>query len=262
MALLALTAVACGTGAGAGETTTTTTLAVSTTAPTTTTAPAPTSTTAPSPTTTTAPATTTTSTASVAATTTTLAGKPIDFGPREGDVLMVVGVRHDDVLNLRAGPGVGQPIKEEIPPTFDELVAEGNTRELPSSFWIKVDYDGTVGWVHMGYIGYQGDTTDETSWVIEKLGKTPVASSMTALAELVAGLYASNEEPESNIVQVTPVASGDLAEVTYDVIGLADDALRGFRIHVFAVKSGGTYTLKSVEVTTICGRGVDDGVCV
>jgi hypothetical protein len=174
---------------------------------------------------------------------------------------MVIGVRHDDVLNLRAGPGVGQPIEDEIPPTFDDLVAEGNTRELPSSFWLQVDFEGTVGWVNMTYVGYQGDTNDDTARLISELGERPSAASMTALGELIAEQYAS-DEPESDIVQVTPVGSGDLSEVTYDVIGLGDDAVRGVRLHVFAESSGGRFSLRTVEVTLICGRGVDDGSCV
>ena len=174
---------------------------------------------------------------------------------------MVIGVRHDDVLNLRAGPGVGQPIEDEIPPTFDDLVAEGNTRELPSSFWLQVDFEGTVGWVNMTYVGYQGDTNDDTARLISELGERPSAASMTALGELIAEQYAS-DEPESDIVQVTPVGSGDLSEVTYDVIGLGDDAVRGVRLHVFAESSGGRFSLRTLEVTLICGRGVDDGSCV
>ena len=255
LAVLALTVASCGSGDD-GEATTTSTLPFSTT----TTAPAPTTTDAPATTTTAETETTTTTTALV--TTTTLAGKPIDFGPTEGDVLMVAGVRHDDVLNLRSAPGANQPIKAEIPPTFDELVAEGSTRELPSSFWIQVDYDGTVGWVHMSYIGYWGDTTDDTSRIIRDLGETPVEESMTNLGDLIADQYAAAEGPESDIVQVTPVVKGDLAEVTYDVIGLGDDAVRGVRIHVFAEEGPNGFSLKSVEATTICGRGVDDGTCL
>lgn len=175
---------------------------------------------------------------------------------------MVIGVRHDDVLNLRAGPGVGAGILDEIPPTFTDLVALGNTRQLPGSFWIEVDYEGTEGWVHLGFVGYEGVVDDLTSIVVDELGEIPVEATMTELGELVAGVFAS-EDPQSDIVQVTPVTSGDLAEVTYDVIGLGDDAVRGLRLHVFAEVVDDGFSLKSVEVTTICGRGVDgDELCV
>jgi hypothetical protein len=175
---------------------------------------------------------------------------------------MVIGVRHDDVLNLRAGPGVGSPIVARIPPTYAALVAEGNTRNLPNSFWIEVDYEGTRGWVNMSYVGYEGVVDDQTSTVVAELGEIPVESTMTALGEVVAAVFASTE-PESDIVQVTPVTIGDLAEVTYDVIGLGDDAVRGSRLHIFAEEVSGGFSLKSVESTSICGRGVDaDDLCV
>lgn len=176
---------------------------------------------------------------------------------------MVIGVRHDDVLNLRAAPGTNQTIRDEIPPTFTELVARGNTRQLPSSLWIEVSYENTTGWVSLRFVGYEGDTTDETARVISELDETPVESTMTALGELVAEQFASQEEPESDIVQVIPVTTGDLAEVTYDVVGLGDDAVRGVRVHIFAEPVNGGFSLNSVEVTVICGRGVDgSGACI
>jgi hypothetical protein len=246
-------AVACGSDTGEPTTTTVAPTTTITPSPTTTNAPMTTTTTAPQPTTTTAPG----------PTTTTLAGEPIDFGPAAGDILMVVGVRHDDVLNLRAGPGTGQPIIDEIPPTYTELEAQGNTRDLSPGFWIEVDYEGTTGWVNLRYVAYEGVVTDETSTVVAELGERPVEPTMIDLAELVASVFASEADPESAIVQVTPVSTGDLAEVTFDVVGIGDDSVLGSRLHVFAEKVAGGFSLRSVEVTTLCGRGVtDDGLCV
>lgn len=240
-------AAAC--GSGAGDATTTTTIVAPTT-----------STTQPTTTTTVAPTTTTTA---PEPTTTTLAGESIDFGPARGDILMVVGVRHDDVLNLRTGPGTDQPIRDEVPPTYSGLVAQGNTRDLSPGFWIEVDYEDTLGWVHMSFIAYEGAVTDETSTVIAELGERPVEPTMTDLGELVASVFASEGEAESDIVQVTAVSVGDLAEVTFDVVGLGDDAVLGFRLHLFAEEVAGGFSLRSVEVTTLCGRGVtEEGLCV
>jgi hypothetical protein len=167
---------------------------------------------------------------------------------------MVIGVRYDDVLNLRAGPGANQPIRDRIPPTYTQLFALGRTWELPRSLWIEVDYDGTEGWVSLSYVGYEGDVVDETANVISELGETPTAGTMPALGREVAEVFASEV---SDIVQVTEVTAGDLSEVIYDVVGLEDDSLRGFRLHVFGEEGSGGFTLKTVEVTIICGRGVD-----
>lgn len=255
-----LTASACG-GDAAGPTTTV--APPPTTSPLATTTVIDPTTTTVTPSTTGTEADTTTTSSRETTTSTTLAGRPIDFGPAPGDRLMVIGVHHDDFLNLRAGPGPDLPILDRIPPTFTALVAKGNTRQLTSSLWIEVDYKDTAGWVHMSFIGYEGGVTDDTSRVVAELGEYPVESTMTDLAELVAGLYTSTDESGSHVVRVTPVTTGDLAEVTYDVIGLADDAIRGVRIHVFAEQSDGRFGLESVEVTTICGRGVDaDSACV
>lgn len=256
LAVLAVVVVSCG-GSTNDSTTTipslgSTTLASSTTVVTQ----------APTDATTTTTESTTTSSESTT-TSTTLAGQEIDFGPGEGDRLMVIGVRYDDTLNLRAGPGPGEPILAEIPPTSMDLVATGHTRRLPSSFWTEVEFDGTVGWVHMRYVGYEGNVTDDTSAVVAKLGEQRTATTMTDLGEAVAAIYVASDGPISDVVQVTEVAMGDLAEVTYDVIGLGDDAVRGVRIHVFAQDADGGFGLKSVEVTAICDRGLDaDRACV
>jgi len=51
--------------------------------------------------------------------------------------------------------------------------------------------------------------------------------------------------------------------VTYDVIGLADDSIRGIRLHIFAEESSNGSTSSNVEATAICGRDVDeDAFCV
>jgi hypothetical protein len=78
------------------------------------------------------------------------------------------------------------------------------------------------------------------------------------MAEAVA-----STDPPSEIVLVVAPTVGDLGEVTYDVIGLGDDAVRGLRVHVFGTPITEAFTLRTVEETTLCGRGVDaEGRCV
>lgn len=203
----------------------------------------------------------TTTTVLTPTTTTTLPGEPIDFGPRSGDRLMVVGVAFDDVLNLRAAPGPDYEVVATIEPTFTDLVARGATRQIPNAFWIEVDYSGVVGWVNLSYVAYEGSTDDLTSAVVDELGGIPSAQSMTELGRIVAGTLAS-VDPESDIVLVVAETIGDLGEVTYDVIGLGDDSVYGIRAHVFGEPAGDGFSLKSVEGTNLCGRGVtEDGLC-
>jgi len=245
IAVLGLVVAGCG-GSGASDTTSSTVPGESTT--------------------TSAPAVTTTLVASTStsspAATTTLAGDPVDIGPPAGAVLGVIGVRYDDVLNLRAGPGADQPIIGQIPPAFDDLVASGEVRSLPA-FWTKVSYQGTEGWVNMRYLAYLGSTDDITARFIDLFGERPEASTMAELGEIVAEALAS-EDPASDLVNSVEESVGDLGEVTFDVVGLGDDAVRGLRLHVFAENLDGHFQLRTVEQTILCdpSRGVDEGSCV
>lgn len=214
-------------------------------------------------TTSTSPATTATSSTTTTTTTagTTIPGEPIDFGPRAGDQLMVIGVSFDDVLNLRQLPGTSFDVVDEIPPDYRELIAAGNTRDIGRSFWTQVDFEGTSGWVHMGFVGFEGGTDDLTAFVVDRLGDRPTAETMDGLGTVIAEVFAS-DEPESDIVKVVEESVGDVGEVTFDVIGLGDDAVRGLRLHIFAEPTDSGFTLRTVEVTNICGRGVaTDGLC-
>lgn len=230
----------------------------------------------PSPTTTTSVATSTSTTnapvttpppgsvppSTTTTTTTTLPGERIDLGPIAGDMLMVIGVAHDDVLNLRRLPGTRHEVIGRIPPDHRELRALGHTRDIGPSFWIEVDFDGVVGWVHMGFIAYEGGADDQTASVVDRLGDRPSAASMSGLGQIVAGLFVS-QDVESDVVKVVDDSMGDLGEVVFDVVGLADDSVVGVRLHLFGEPSNGGFTLSKLEVTPLCGRGVtEEGLCI
>lgn len=211
-------------------------------------------------TTTTVPTTTTTA----GPTTTTVAGEAVDIGPLAGDVLGVVGVRHDDVLNVRSGPGVGYAILTGLDPLEGDVVAKGNTWYIPGAFWIEVEAGGVEGWVNLRYVAYLGDTDDITSRVIADLGETPEAETMLDLGLIVAEAVAFEGEGAIDpVVSVAP-SVGDLGEVTYDVFSSADDSIGGYRVHVFGTpsESGEGFILESVEATVFCSRGVGGGVCI
>lgn len=207
------------------------------------------------------------STTSVALSTTTttssdLPGDPIDFGPAQDDILGVVGVAHDDVLNLRARPGADQAIQVGIPPLFSDLIAVGSTRQLAASMWTKVDYAGLIGWVNLRFVAYLGATTDATADLVSSLGETPVAPTMPELGLLVAEHIVA-DNPDASFVMSAPASVDDLGEVTYDIVGFGDDSVRGTRIHVFGEPVDNGFALHSVEATPFCSRGVDpDGVCL
>lgn len=199
---------------------------------------------------------TTTSTTTADDTTTTgLPGEAIDFGPRAGDALAVIGVAFDDMLNVRAAPGTDGEVVATLDPLADDLTALGNTRDLSPGFWIELE----EGWVSLSFVGYLGLVTDETSMVVGELDGIPTAGTMVELGQIVAETFGS-DDVESDIVQVTEATVGDLGEVTFDVIGLADDAQVGWRVHVFGAREGSDepFGLRSAEVTALCGRGVTE----
>ncbi len=220
-------------------------------------------------TTSTAPDSTSTSAASTtstsSSTTTTLPGEPLDLGfPKAGDVLGVVGVAFDDVLNVRAVPGADAAVVATLEPLADDVVALDRARQLPGTIWFEVQDDGVTGWVNSSFVAYLGSVDDVTSLVVAQAGEMPAAETMMALGRMVAEIMAS-DDPASEIVMTVAPTVGDLGEVTYDVIGLGDDAVGGMRLHVFGQPSEGGegFTLKSVESTTLCGRGVtEDGLCI
>jgi spore germination protein GerM len=200
-----------------------------------------------------------------APTATTLPGEAFDIGPVDGDIVGVVGVAHDDVLNLRAGPGVGYDVLLGLDPMAENLMATGRHRLLEGSIWDEVTVDGMMGWVNSSFIAYLGGVYDLTSSVQSHIGAPVATETMLEMGQVVAESLVSLDESGSRIVVSAPPSVGDLGEITMDVIGLADDAQVGWRVHVFGApsESGEGFVLKSVEATSLCGRGVSgDGSCV
>ena len=198
-----------------------------------------------------------------------LPGEPFEFGyPGAGDRLGVVGVAHDDVLNVRSLPGANQPVVGTLAPLALDVTTTGRLRHLPdeNSVWAEIRNGAGVGWVNSYYLAYLGAADDWTSRAVEgNGGRIPTAASMEALGDIVTAPFGQHDRSEgSHTVQVTAATAGDLGEVTYDVVGLLDDAQVGWRLHVFgAPLPGGGFSLASVEAIGLCGRGVTaDGACV
>ena len=225
--------------------------------------------------------------------TTSLPGEPYEFGPAGGASLAVVGVDHDDVLNVRDVPA-GEIIAtlDLLPPIVGVLdvrdartgeviaslhgweggiVATGMTRKLPASIWHEVHVAGMTGWASGAYLAQVGLTDDVTSQVVAALGEIPVADTMLDLGLMVGQLMASQEPPSRVVVSVAPNVFEALGEMTVDVVNIGDDSVLGFRLDIFAHSAEdwmqgdpGPFTLKSVEQTLMCysHRGVsEEGLC-
>lgn len=210
--------------------------------------------------------TATSSVPSASTTTTTCpAGVPYDgLGPRVGDQVGVVGVAFDDSLNVRSGPGVEYGVVATLPPTANSIGVTGRALLFPSSLWYEIDTDGAIGWVNALYIAFLGATDDATSEVVAVHGSIPAADTMLALGAVVSE-YSTGDDAGGRIVLTVAPSVGSPGEITYDVVGLTDDAISGYRLHVFGQQDHGVgpFSLHTVERTSLCWRGVTvDGLCV
>ena len=226
-----------------------------------------------------------------------LPGEPYEFAPSAGAGLAVVGVAHDSALNVRDVPNgeiiarldnlmdgvrdpavyVREPNSDDIIATVDlqsGIVATGNTRKLPTTIWHELRVGDLVGWASGTYLGPLGADRDATAEVVEALGETPTADTLTDLGLQVSALFASTGEVQSRTtISSRPGVFEALGDITLDVLGLPDDAVRGYRINITAdagaedwtQDDAGPFTLRSVTVTPICDshRGVsEEGLCL
>lgn len=195
-------------------------------------------------------------------------GEPFDFlVPADGEVVGVIGVAFDDILEIHELPGENTPLVGELPNLADDVEGTGEGRQLPNSIWWRIRWQGIDGWVGSGFMARLGDTFDITSEVITQNGNNGMgAETMLDLGMMVADLRKSTEPASRIVVVVAPTVSDDLiGEITIDVVGLGDDAVRGERLHVFGDgfdQGGEGFSLDAVEMTLLCARGVtDDGLC-
>src|SRR5690606_21113641 len=69
-----------------------------------------------------------------------LPGDRIEIFPYEGNEVIVVAVEADDVLNVRAAPGVEYGIVAELDPLADGIMPTGHNRQLDDgSIWAEID---------------------------------------------------------------------------------------------------------------------------
>lgn len=205
--------------------------------------------------TTTEPSTTSTTTEPTTTTTTTteaptgptppesMPGDVIEFGPTAGDQIAVVGVAHDDELNVRIAPGTEFEIIETLDPLADEVIALGENRLLASSFWVEIQTADGPGWVNEAFVGFLG--------VSRELDSDVVATDAVAIGQGIAAGYVSTEPPS----RVTLVAN-EGETVIYDVLDIGDDAVKGYRLTLVTEPVSGGTGVASFTEQTICSRGL------
>ena len=99
-----------------------------------------------------------TPTATVAATPTETPAAPTEVVP---GLYAVVNVVSDDVLNVRAQPGVAHRIVGTIPPYGMEVHVTGPGEEVAGALWVPIEYQDITGWVNSNYLARQVGSVDE-----------------------------------------------------------------------------------------------------
>jgi hypothetical protein len=65
----------------------------------------------------------------------------------------VTGVAADDVLNVRSGPGVAEPVVATLPPDAAEFESTGRIADVGPSLWREIIVPGDgVGWVNARFL--------------------------------------------------------------------------------------------------------------
>ncbi|MFT7600360.1 MAG: hypothetical protein ACI8TP_003301 [Acidimicrobiales bacterium] len=147
----------------------------------------------------------------------------------------VVGVRYDDVLDLFGEPsGAGEVVLMAVPfDAADRLFVTGDAIRSRNTTWWKVTARGQEVWADAGFLGLISPRPRDLSDQLARLE----ADDLETLAEAVADMRA-NDAPTTVVLATEPsgtdpegvvLAAGD---VSIDVIGVADDRLRGERIYL------------------------------
>ena len=153
--------------------------------------------------------------------TTTPTPSPPSPGPSLGR-FAVVNVRSDDVLNIRAGPGVSYAVVGTIPyfgRTVDVLVGG---KQVGDSWWVPVEYGTVSGWANSGFLARQ----------VGSVGDPVAARAAEVVMALKDGdmLFLSNLTHPDKGLRFSPYATvqtgvgGDLVFSASQVQLLMDDA--------------------------------------
>lgn len=187
-----------------------------------------------------------------------LPGEPMEGSPpMAGAELAVVGVAHDDVLQVRRLPDPGaETVNQGLAPLTSGVVATGRNRMVESGIWAEIEVPEGVGWSNAGYLAYLGASSDRTA---DAADVEPASDLATFASKVAKTLAKGMTDGEASPV----VASVDGDKAVVDVIGYADDAQAGERFTITTTAADGRVGLSSVESVVICARGVtDEGLCV
>ncbi len=142
------------------------------------------------------------------------------IGPSLG-VFAVVDVASDDVLNVRAGPGVAYPIVGTIPSSGMDVEMHAGGHEVSDSWWVPVQYQGLSGWVNSHYLARQVGRVPEA--IAARAGQVIMALKERDLAELSGLVHPDKGVRFSPYTYVRTSLDSDLVFSATQVAGLWND---------------------------------------
>jgi len=196
------------------------------------------------------PTTTSSTTTTVPVETTfTLPGAETQSTFRSGDLVGVIGAEDGVTHWLVDFPGQDS-VAREVQPTDNGIEALGIAWQVDDVLWERLSFDGREGFFPRSMLAFIGEPEDVTD-----LYATLNSKSVEELGGQIAG--------EIEATRIVLVAEPSPLEVVYDVIGLGDDSVEGYRVRVIAREIDAGFTAELVERTPLCKRGLSDsGQCL
>lgn len=152
----------------------------------------------------------------------------------------VVGVVHDDQLNVRSRPDASAPVLARLSPTATSV--EVTTRRQGE--WRQVKVDGQTGWAHGRYLAQFGEPADAT----QEARAAGIAPTRAEVVRVVARRMGGEGS------KVTTATTGRKPVV--DVLGVEDDSLLGTRLRLVIVPGEAGFEVRRATAQPICARGV------
>ncbi len=210
------------------------------------------------------------------------AGKRFDYGPAKNTVMHVVGVRFDDVLNLRKAPGANAELvtsKAPGPLPFPQLLSLGSGWLLDNgaAWWHAEINDpgnarhGLHVWAHTNYLKPLAAASNKTNAIVQIIGSD--YSGVENLKQKLLQLRSGDSSSIKIVVSQDEMgldASGGSVQI--ELLGYKDDSVYG-EIFYFTFTNQWDNSkandrkitgqqIGQILVTPVCQRGVSDGLCL
>ena len=187
-----------------------------------------------------------------------------------------VDVAADDTdggLNVRELPGVENAVVATLPRGTEVSTLEGCSAVGATDWWQVTTTDGdTTGWVSSDFLSETFVATPGLGqFVTDTENVDLTAETLDELIAAIADSYGFDDDRVITLVDEVQIADAVGGEVTYDITGLKDDSVNGFRVNInfFFEKSEPDALeiigFRAVGITNwpLCSRGVtDDGLCI